>query len=78
MKKNFYKEYERNKMIAKEYKENNKIIIEKANFSTKLLNYLIAFVKTIVNLLFFLLVLTLLSVGATFIFNFIIQTNLMW
>ncbi len=77
MKKNFYKEYERNKMIAKEYKENNKIIIEKANFSTKLLNYLIAFVKTIVNLLFFLLVLTLLSVGATFIFNFIIQTNLM-
>lgn len=77
MKKNFYKEYERNKMIAKEYKENNKIIIEKANFSTKLLNYLISFVKTIVNLLFFLLVLTLLSVGATFIFNFIIQTNLM-
>ena len=27
MKKNFYKEYERNKMIAKEYKENNKIIL---------------------------------------------------
>ncbi len=76
MKKNFYKEYERNNIIAKEYKEKQQIIVEKANFFTKLLQYLMAFVKAIVNLLFFLLVLALLSVGATFIFNIIIQTNL--
>lgn len=76
MKKNFYKEYERNKIIASQYKENKKIIIEKANFFTKLLQHLVAFIKAIVSLLLFLLVLTLLSVGATFIFNVIVQTNL--
>ena len=77
MKKNFYKEYERNKIIARQYKENKKIIIEKANFFTKLLQYLVAFIKAIVSILLFFLVLTLLSVGATFIFNVIVQTNLM-
>lgn len=76
MKKNFYKEYEKNKIITSKYKENQKIVIEKSNFLTKLFQHLIAFIKTIVNLLFFLLVLLLLSVGATFIFNIVIQSNL--
>lgn len=78
MKKNFYKEYEKNKMIAKNYTENNKIIIEKSSFFTKLLQYLISFITTIINLLLFLLILILLSVGATFIFNKLIQVNLIW
>lgn len=76
MKKNFYKEYEKNKMIAKDYTENKKIVIEKSSFFIKLLQYLIEFITAIVNLLLFLFILILLSVGATFIFNRIIQTNL--
>lgn len=76
MKKNFYKEYEKNKIIAKDYTENSKIIIEKSSFLTKLMQYIIAFITAIVHLLLFLFILILLSVGATFIFNKVIQINL--
>ena len=76
MKKNFYKEYEKNKIIAKDYTENSKIIIEKSSFLTKLMQYIIAFITAIVRLLLFLFILILLSVGATFIFNKVIQINL--
>lgn len=75
MKKDFYKEYLKNKKIKEQYRDNKRIIIEKQSFSIKLLHYLSSIVYIITKTLIFLFLLVLLSVGATIIFNNIVQQN---
>ncbi len=76
MKKNFYKEYMKNREISKRYKENENIIVENLDLKIKVLHCLISFINRLMKILVFCLFLILLSTGATVIFNVIFHTDL--
>ena len=76
MKKNFYKEYQKKQKLAQNYSENDKIIVENQSILLKLLSYLIAFILGTFKILLFIGIITLLSIGATVIFNNLMKTNL--
>lgn len=75
MKKDFYKEYLKTKKIEEQYKNNKYIIIENQKFSIKLLHYVCSIVYAILKTFIYLFFIVLLSVGATIIFNSIVQQN---
>ena len=76
MKKNFYKEYMKNREISKRYKENENIIVENLDLKIKVLHCLISFINRLMKILVFCLFLILLSTGSTVIFNVIFHTDL--
>ena len=75
MKTNFYKEFQKKRKIAQNYKENDKIVVENKSILLKILSYLIAFIHSTFKLVLFLLVIILLSLGATVIFNKLLHIN---
>lgn len=76
MKKNFYKDYQKKQKLAQNYDETDKIVIENQSILLKLLSYVIAIICIIFKMLLFLIIIILLSVGATVIFNKLIPINL--
>lgn len=76
MKKNFYKEYQKRQKLAQNYSENDKIVVENQSTLLKLLSYLIAFILGTFKILLFVGIIALLSIGATVIFNNLLQINL--
>lgn len=77
MKKNFYKEYQKKQKLAQNYDETDKIVVENQSILLKLLSYFIAFIRSVFKLLLFLMMIILLSIGATVICNNLLQTNLL-
>jgi|GEM_PF-3435661 uncharacterized protein YeeX (DUF496 family) len=75
MKKNFYKEYQKRQKLAQNYNENDKVIVENQSTLLKLLSYLIAFIINSLKILLFIGIIVLLSIGATVIFNNLLQLN---
>lgn len=76
MKKNFYKEFQKRQKIAQNYNVNDKIVVENQSTLLKLLSYLIAFILGTFKILLFIGIIALLSIGATVIFNNVLQINL--
>ena len=77
MKKNFYKEFQKKQKLIQNYSEDDKIVVENQNILLKMLSYLIAFIHNIFKLLLFLLVIVLLSLGATVMCNNLLHINLL-
>lgn len=77
MKKNFYKEFQKKQKLAQNYSENDKIVVENQSILLKMLSYLMAFIHSIFKILLFLLVIVLLSLGATVICNNLLHINLL-
>lgn len=77
MKKNFYKEFQKRQKLAQNYGENDKIVVENQSILLKMLSYLMAFIHSIFKILLFLLVVVLLSLGATVICNNLLHINLL-
>ena len=75
MKKNFYKEYQKRQKLAQNYNENDKVIVENQSTLLKLLSYQIAFIINSLKILLFIGIIVLLSIGATVIFNNLLQLN---
>lgn len=75
MKKNFYKEFQKKKKLSQNYNENDKVIVQNQSTLLKLLSYLIAFFINIFKILIFIGIIALLSIGATVIFNNLLQLN---
>lgn len=76
MKKNFYKDYQKKQKLSQNYDETDKIVIENQSILLKLLSYVIAIICITFKMLLFLIIIILLSVGATVIFNKLIPINL--
>ena len=55
MKKNFYKEYEKNKKTREKYQENTSIIIEKKSFFSKLFHLFYTLIHTLIRIVIFVL-----------------------
>lgn len=75
MKKNFYKEFQKKQKLSQNYNENDKVIVQNQSTLLKLLSYLIAFFTNIFKILIFIGIIALLSIGATVIFNNLLQLN---
>ena len=75
MKKNFYKEFQKKQKLSQIYNENDKVIVQIQSTLLKLLSYLIAFFINIFKILIFIGIIALLSIGATVIFNNLLQLN---
>ena len=76
MKKNFYKDYQKKQKLAHNFDETHKKIIENQSLLLKLFSYVVAIIHSILKILLFLLIIVLLSVDATVIFNKLIPINL--
>lgn len=77
MKKNFYKEFQKKQKLAQNYSEDDKIVVENQSILLKMLSYLIAFIHSIFKILLFLLVIVLLSLGATVMCNNLLHITLL-
>ena len=75
MKKNFYKEFQKKQKLSQNYNENDKVIVQNQSTLLKLVSYLIAFFINIFKTLIFIGIIALLSIGATVIFNNLLQLN---
>lgn len=76
MKNNFYKKYLKNMKNNPNFIENENVVYEKQTFLSKTLQYFSSFIYTLFRITIFVIILILLSVGATVIFNLISKSNL--
>ena len=65
MKKNLYKKFQKADKLKNNYKEN--FIVEKSQT-----------IKTILKLIFYILIVALCSLGATYLFNYILRGGVLW
>lgn len=69
MKKDFYKEYLKNKEIEEQNQNTKKVIIKKQSVSIKILEYIVSFISAILRIIVYIALVILLSIIATIIVN---------
>ncbi len=68
--KKLYESYKENNKLNKKY--NKKIIVQKKSNFSKLLSFLLNLFQIIIKVIFYLAVIILCSIGATYVFNNIV------
>lgn len=72
MKKDLYKKFQREKKINENYKEEN-LIVEKTKGIKTILTFISDSIEKIIKLIFYILIVALCSIGATYLFNYVIK-----
>ncbi len=67
MKKNLYKKFQKEKKIKEKYDE--KIIVEKSKTLKIILSFISDLIGKLIKIVFYLLIVALCSIGATYLFN---------
>lgn len=68
MKKNLYKEFQKERKTKEKYKDEN-LVIEKSKTLKTILTFLSDSVGKIIKLIFYVVIVALCSIGATYLFN---------
>lgn len=76
MRKNLYKKFQKESKIKKVY--DDKVIINKSNTLKTILSFISDFIGKAMKLIFYILVVALCSLGATFLFNYILKGGNLW
>lgn len=76
MKKNLYKKFQKESKIKKVY--DDKVIINKSNTLKTVLSFISDFIGKAIKLIFYILIVALCSLGATFLFNYILKGGNLW
>lgn len=76
MRKNLYKKFQKESKIKKVY--DDKVIINKSNTLKTILSFISDFIGKAIKLIFYILIVALCSVGATFLFNYILKGGNLW
>ncbi len=76
MKKNLYKKFQKESKIKKVY--DDKVIINKSNTLKAILSFISDFIGKAIKLIFYILIVALCSLGATFLFNYILKGGNLW
>ena len=71
MKKNLYKKFEKKRKIKEDY--NQKYTIEKPSNIKAILSFLSDLISNLFKIIFYILIVALCSLGATFLFNYILK-----
>ena len=76
MKKNLYKKFQKESKIKKVY--DDKVIINKSNTLKTILSFISYFIGKSIKLIFYILIVALCSLGATYLFNYILRGGVLW
>lgn len=75
MKKNIYKQFQKENKIKERYDE--KVIVEKSSTLKIVLSFLGNLISNIVKIVFYILIVALCSLGATYLFNLILEGGIL-
>lgn len=76
MKKNLYKKFQKANKLKNNYKEN--FIVEKSQTIKTILSFVSDIMGKIIKLIFYILIVALCSLGATYLFNYILRGGVLW
>jgi len=76
MKKNLYKKFEKERKIKED--SNQIYTIEKASSIKAILTFLSDLISNLFKIIFYILIVALCSLGATFLFNYILKGGVLW
>jgi len=75
-KKSYYEKYSEKKKIQTKYNQDKEIVIEKPNYLTNILSFFSSITNNIFKVLFYLIVIALCSLGATYLINNILHIKI--
>lgn len=76
MKKNLYKKFQKVDKLKKNYKDN--LIVEKSQTIKTILSFASDIIGKVIKLIFYILIVVLCSLGATYLFNYILRGGVLW
>ena len=76
MKKNLYKKFQKVDKVKKKYNEN--LIVEKSRTIKTILSFISDSIGKIIKLIFYISIVALCSLGATYLFNYILRGGVLW
>ena len=76
MKTNLYKKFEKERKIKED--SNQIYTIEKASSIKAILTFLSDLISNLFKIIFYILIVALCSLGATFLFNYILKGGILW
>jgi len=76
MKKNLYKKFEKERKLKED--SNQIYTIEKASSIKAILTFLSDLISNLFKIIFYILIVALCSLGATFLFNYILKGGVLW
>ena len=76
MKKNIYKKFQKVDKVKKKYNEN--LIVEKSQMIKTILSFTSDMIGKIIKIIFYILIVALCSLGATYLFNYILRGGVLW
>ena len=76
MKKNLYKKFEKERKIKNN--SSQEYIIEKSSSIKVILSFLSDLISNLFKIIFYILIVALCSLGATFLFNYILKGGILW
>ena len=76
MKKNLYKKFQKADKLKNNYKEN--FIVEKSQTIKTILSFVSDIMGKIIKLIFYISIVALCSLGATYLFNYILRGGVLW
>ena len=76
MKKNLYKKFQKVDKVKKKYNEN--LIVEKSQMIKTILSFTSDLIGKIIKIIFYILIVALCSLGATYLFNYILRGGVLW
>jgi len=75
-KKTYYEKYSEQKKIQNQYKQNKEIVIEHSNYLKNLLSFFSSITNNIFKIAFYLVVIGLCSLGATYLINNVLHIKI--
>jgi len=76
MKKNLYKKFEKERKVRDN--SNQEYTIEKSSSIKAILSFLSDLISNLFKIIFYILIVALCSLGATFLFNYIFKGGILW
>ena len=76
MKKNLYKKFEKERKIKED--SNQIYTLEKASSIKAILTFLSDLISNLFKIIFYILIVALCSLGATFLFNYLLKGGFIW
>lgn len=76
MKKNLYKRFQKVDKLKNDYKEN--LIVEKSQTIKTILSFVSDIIGKSIKVIFYILIVVLCSLGATYLFNYILRGGGLW
>ena len=76
MKKNLYKKFQKESKLKENHNQN--YIVEKSNTIKTILSFISDLISKLFKIVFYILIVALCSLGATYLFNYILRGGVLW